>query len=41
MTRGRAGAEPGPVTKAIQEHYFAAVRGEDDRYKDWLDHVDE
>ena len=33
--------EPGPVTKAIQEHYFAAVRGENDRYKDWLDHVNE
>ena len=33
--------EPGPVTKAIQEHYFAAVRGEDDRYKDWLEHVNE
>ncbi|MCU1490293.1 MAG: branched chain amino acid aminotransferase apoenzyme [Acidimicrobiaceae bacterium] len=31
---------PGPVTKAIQEAYFAVVRGEDDRYKDWLDYVD-
>ena len=31
--------EPGPITKAIQETYFAAVRGEVDQYKDWLDHV--
>jgi branched-chain amino acid aminotransferase len=31
---------PGPVTKEIQETYFAAVRGRVDRYKDWLDYVD-
>ena len=31
--------EPGPITRQIQETYFAAVRGEDDRYKDWLSHV--
>ncbi|HEX2042471.1 MAG TPA: branched-chain amino acid transaminase [Acidimicrobiales bacterium] len=31
--------EPGPVTRAIQETYFATVRGEVDRYKDWLEHV--
>ncbi|MGI9023483.1 MAG: branched-chain amino acid transaminase [Acidimicrobiales bacterium] len=30
---------PGPITRAVQETYFAAVRGEVDRYKDWLDHV--
>ena len=30
---------PGPVTKKIQEVYFATVRGEEDRYKDWLEHV--
>ncbi len=30
---------PGPVTELIQEQYFAAVRGEVDRYKEWLDHV--
>ncbi len=30
---------PGPITKAIQETYFATVRGEVDRYKDWLEHV--
>ncbi len=28
--------KPGPVTKRIQEAYFAAVRGEDERYADWL-----
>jgi branched-chain amino acid aminotransferase len=32
--------EPGPVTRAIQESFFAAVRGENDRYKDWIDLVD-
>jgi len=31
--------EPGPITKSIQENYFAAVRGEIDRYKDWNEHV--
>ena len=31
--------EPGPITKAIQETYFATVRGEVDQYKDWLDYV--
>ncbi len=30
---------PGPVTKALQSAYFAAVRGQDDRHKDWLDVV--
>lgn len=33
------GGKPGPITKAIQELYFATVRGEVDRYKDWLHHV--
>ncbi|HUY85626.1 MAG TPA: branched-chain amino acid transaminase [Acidimicrobiales bacterium] len=32
--------KPGPVTKAIQDAYFSAVRGETDSYKDWLDYVD-
>lgn len=27
--------EPGPITRKIQEVFFAAVRGEVDRYKDW------
>src|SRR5579883_738742 len=31
---------PGPVTRDIQQTYFATVRGEVDRYKEWLDHVD-
>ena len=31
--------EPGPVTRRIQEVYFAAVRGQLDRYKDWVEHV--
>jgi branched-chain amino acid aminotransferase len=31
--------EPGPVTRAIQDTYFAAVKGEVDRYKDWNEHV--
>jgi branched-chain amino acid aminotransferase len=31
--------EPGPVTRAIQATYFAAVKGEVDRYKDWNEHV--
>ena len=31
--------EPGPITKKIQETYFATVRGEVDQYKDWLEHV--
>jgi branched-chain amino acid aminotransferase len=30
---------PGPITKKVQETYFATVRGEVDRYKDWLEHV--
>jgi branched-chain amino acid aminotransferase len=31
--------EPGPITRHIQDTYFSAVRGEVDRYKDWLEHV--
>jgi branched-chain amino acid aminotransferase len=31
--------EPGPITRKVQETYFATVRGEVDRYKDWLEHV--
>ena len=30
---------PGAMTRSIQETYFATVRGEIDRYKDWLDYV--
>ncbi len=32
--------QPGPITTEIQQTYFALVRGEVDRYKDWLDHVE-
>ena len=31
--------EPGPITRQIQETYLDAVRGEVDRYKDWLTYV--
>ncbi|MBA3302351.1 MAG: branched-chain amino acid transaminase [Acidimicrobiia bacterium] len=31
--------EPGPVTRKVQETFFAAVKGEVDRYKDWNEHV--
>ncbi len=30
---------PGPMTRRIQEIYHGAVRGQVDRYKDWLEHV--
>jgi branched-chain amino acid aminotransferase len=30
---------PGPMTTAIAEEYHKAVRGETDRYKDWVEHV--
>jgi branched-chain amino acid aminotransferase len=29
----------GPVTQKVQETYAAAVRGEVDQYKDWVEHV--
>jgi branched-chain amino acid aminotransferase len=31
--------EPGPIGRAVQETYFSAIRGEVDRYKDWVEHV--
>lgn len=31
--------KPGPITQALQEGFFAAVRGEDDRYAKWLDYL--
>jgi branched-chain amino acid aminotransferase len=30
---------PGPMTRAIAEEYARAVRGQVDRYKDWVEHV--
>jgi len=32
---------PGPMTTAIAAEYARAVRGQVDRYKDWLEHVHE
>ncbi|MGH9165230.1 MAG: branched-chain amino acid transaminase [Acidimicrobiales bacterium] len=31
--------DPGPITRKVQEVFFATVKGEVDRYKDWLEHV--
>ena len=31
--------KPGPVTKKVQEAYFAAVKGESDKYESWLSYV--
>lgn len=32
--------KPGPVVKQIQQLFFSAIRGGEDRYKDWLEYVD-
>jgi branched-chain amino acid aminotransferase len=32
---------PGPMTTVIAQEYARAVRGEVDRYKEWVEHVDE
>ena len=31
--------EPGPITRKIQEVFFAAIRGEVDTYRDWVELV--
>jgi branched-chain amino acid aminotransferase len=31
--------EPGPLTKKIQEVFFATVKGEVEQYADWLEHA--
>jgi len=31
--------EPGPVTTTIQQKFFAIVKGQDEKYYDWLDFV--
>jgi len=31
---------PGPVTTSLQQAFYAAVRGEDERFKDWLEYLD-
>jgi branched-chain amino acid aminotransferase len=38
--RSIGSGKPGPVTQALQAGFFAAVRGEDDRYSKWLDYLD-
>jgi branched-chain amino acid aminotransferase len=30
---------PGPMTRKIQEVYMAAIRGQVDRYREWVEHV--
>jgi branched-chain amino acid aminotransferase len=30
---------PGPMTRSIMDEYAKAVRGQVDRYKDWVEHV--
>jgi branched-chain amino acid aminotransferase len=37
---GRIIGAPGPVTQEIQQKYFAIVRGEDEKYHDWLHFVE-
>jgi len=37
--RSVGAGKPGPMTKAIQEQFFHAVRGETGKYKDWVEHV--
>ncbi|MGH9281619.1 MAG: branched-chain amino acid transaminase [Acidimicrobiales bacterium] len=32
--------DPGPITRKVQEMFFATIKGEVDHYKDWLEHVD-
>ena len=32
--------DPGPITRKVQEVFFAAIKGEVDRYKDWCELVD-
>ncbi|MDQ3958108.1 MAG: branched-chain amino acid transaminase [Actinomycetota bacterium] len=36
---GRTIGDPGPVTQALQQKYFQIVKGEDEKYSDWLDYV--
>ncbi|HZJ51835.1 MAG TPA: branched-chain amino acid transaminase [Actinomycetota bacterium] len=31
--------EPGPITLTLQQKYFEIVKGQDEKYKDWLDYV--
>ena len=31
--------EPGPITKKLQETFFAAARGEIETYREWNEYV--
>ncbi|MBA2366644.1 MAG: branched-chain amino acid transaminase [Actinomycetota bacterium] len=31
--------EPGPITLTLQQKYFDIVKGQDEKYEDWLDYV--
>jgi branched-chain amino acid aminotransferase len=37
--RAIGSGKPGPITKKIQEAYFAAVKGENPRYASWLTYI--
>jgi branched-chain amino acid aminotransferase len=37
--RAIGNGKPGPVTQAMQQAYFALVRGEDAKHRDWLAYV--
>ena len=37
--RAIGSGKPGPITKKIQEVYFAAVKGENPRYASWLTYI--
>ena len=37
--RAIGNGKPGPVTKAMQQAYFALVRGEDAKHREWLAYV--
>ena len=37
---GRTLGPPGPITTTIQQKYFSIVKGEDEKYYDWLDFVE-
>jgi branched-chain amino acid aminotransferase len=38
---GRTLGEPGPITQTLQSKFFSIVKGEDEKYLDWLDFVRE
>ncbi|MDQ3877224.1 MAG: branched-chain amino acid transaminase [Actinomycetota bacterium] len=37
---GRVIGDPGPITQTLQQKYFAIVKGEDEKYHDWLHFVE-